>query len=404
MTAREKRTYIFALCIATVLQMGGAAMGSALTELRTAFSQYPALSIQLISTLPSVFVALGNLLAGFLCTKYPKKFLIAFGCLLGVVYSLLGFFFHQQLFLLYVWAAILGIASSLSCTVASILVQEMFDDVERVAVLGKMAFACSIGTMCMTFAGGYLVKAGWYCGYLAYLIALPGCVLALALLPRKTCLVQPKPASGTTGTFSATGLLFPCAVGVLGSFLYSVSMTNTSMFVSENALGSSELAGTTLTLILLIAGIAGLTMAPLTKRIGSHCVTLGFLMMFAGYCIIYHARSYGVFLLGCLIGGGAITTIMPHVQILAAEASGEKNALGISIAKFACNIGTLFSPVLTTIAFRMFAAETVKYRYLLGSCIALLCAVGSFLVLQRRKRRTAENQLNEITSEEGQTL
>ena len=116
MDKKQRRLYTTTIYAVGVLQMGGIGISPVLAELGKAFPQYSTTAIQFTSSIVSLFVVLTNLITGWLCTRFPKKYLTAFGCSLAVLFALLATTFNSSLPQLYLWAAILGVGVSIAST------------------------------------------------------------------------------------------------------------------------------------------------------------------------------------------------------------------------------------------------------------------------------------------------
>ena len=388
MTKKQRIWNIITIYFVAALQMGGAGLSPVLNRMSAAFPQYSTTAIQFVMTVPCITVILTNLVTGWLCERYPKKYIVAAGCALAVAFAVLGCLFNSSLALIYVWAGVLGVATSLSCTVSPAIVNEMFEPEERVAIFGVRACASSIGTMLMTFVGGYLVAVHWRYGFLVYLIMVPGLILALLVHPKNTRLAKAAEAVSHE-PMNRKALIFPCLMGLGVSMFYSVAMVNVSMLVAESGFVAPELAaargGLLSTVFLLTGGAMGLVLDRLSSRIGLHCISLGFGLLAVGYCLIFFSGSYALYVLAGVLCGGAITLVMPHVQILGSDAGGSRQELGLSIAILCANFGTLISPLLTTLSGAVFGTDEVKYRFLLTSILALIVCALAALHIERRK-------------------
>lgn len=395
---KKQRTWnLIAIYFVAALQMGGAGLSPVLAELGGAFPQYSTTAIQLVATIPSIFVALTNLITGWLCRKFPKKYIVAIGCGMAVAFALLGCFFNSSLALIYVWAAILGIGTSLACTVSPAIVNEMFEPEDRIAVFGIRACTTSLATMLMTFVGGYLVAVNWRYGFLVYLIMIPGLILSLVVHPKNTKLAVSEAAKASAAApFNARALVFPCLVGAAFSVLMCTAMVNTSMLVAESGFVSEQLAssrGGLLTAIILGAGgIMGFGVDGINKRIGLQSITLGVILLVAGFLAFFFAKSYVVFIIGGVLCGGA-TLIMPHAQVLASAAGGMKQELGLSVMLVCSNMGTLAAPLLTNLSKWIFRVEDARYRFLLAAMLGVVIAAacGIYVIKMNKNKHEPED-------------
>lgn len=389
MDKKQRRLYTTTIYAVGFLQMGGIGISPVLAELGKAFPQYSTTAIQFTSSIVSLFVVLTNLITGWLCTRFPKKYLAAFGCGLAVLFAMLATTFNSSLPQLYLWAALLGIGTSIASTVSMAIVNEMFEPEECVSVFGVRACFSSVGAMLMTFIGGQLVGINWRYGFLAYLIMLPGLLLSLLWFPKDTKIAKNNASAGTE-PFSVRKLVFPCFVGFFVSMLYSTAMVNVAMLVAESGFVPAEqaaaMAGTLSTVFLAIGGATGLVVDKVAKKIGLHCMTLGFAGLVVGYLGIFFANSYAMLIVASLFCGGAITLVMPHAQVLSSEAGGAKQELGLSIGQIFANSGNIVAPLLTNLSMVIFGTAVVKYRFLTAAGMALVVMVITGVYVQKQKK------------------
>ena len=295
MDKKQRRWNITAIYAVGFLQMGGIGISPVLAELSKAFPQYSTTAIQFVSSIPGIFVVLTNLVTGWLCARFPKKYITAFALLASTLNSSL-----QQI---YLWAALLGIGTSLASTVSLAIVNEMFEPEERVRIFGVRACFSSVGAMLMTFVGGRLVGINWRYGFLAYLIMLPGMLLSLLCFPKNTKLAKSNETAGTE-PFSIKKLVLPCFAGLAVSMLYSTAMVNVAMLVAESGFVAPErsaaMTGTLSTVFLAVGGVMGLAVDKITHKIGLHCMTLGFVGLCIGYVGIFLSGSYTMLVVSAL--------------------------------------------------------------------------------------------------------
>lgn len=390
MDKKQRRACVTTIYMVAFLQMGGIGISPILAELSKAFPQYSTTAIQFVSSIPSIFVVLTNLVTGWLCARFAKKYLTAAGCGLAVLFALLATAFHDSLPQIYLWAALLGVGTSLASTVSLAIVNEMFEPEECVRVYGVRACFASVGGMLMTFLGGQMVGIHWQYGFLVYLIQLPGLLLSLFCLPKNTRLAQSS-QTASTAPFDGKRLLFPCFTGFSVSMLYSGAAVNMAMLIAESGFvppqEAAAAAGTLSTVFLAVGGAAGLAVDRLARRIGLHCMTLGFAALAAGYLGIFLADSYALLVASSLVCGVAITLVMPHSQVLSAQAGGARQELGLSIGQIFANGGTVLAPLLTELSAWVFGTAAVPYRFLTASILALLAMVVTMAGIRTEKKR-----------------
>ena len=387
------------LMCTTSLQMAAIGMSPMLSSMAKAFPEASTQTIQLVMVLPSLLVAIIGFVFAFLSNRVPNNILAGLGGLIGVLMGVGACFFHPSVGMLCFWSAVLGVANGLTANGQTTLVNKLFTKKERPGVLGFQTFATNVFAMVMTFVGGILTDIQWNLGYLVYLVAIPGMIGCFLFLPN---IIKPhertlEPEEGEEnvpadpGPFS-TRLRFRnvlltvlCAASV--NLIWNICTTNMSMFVSEEGLGTATQSGAARTVILLTGAIVGIFFGILYRRFSRRLIAAAFLMMAAGYTVIFFTKAYWVLLLDCVLFGWCISTVMSSLIMRCYETGGKKTALAIAFMMLGANGGTLVSPLMTNVSGALFGTPLVKYRYLLGAILAAVSAIVTAAVLLAERKK-----------------
>ena len=387
---------IIMMCTSS-LTMAGIGMSPMLAGMAKAFPEASDSAIQFVMTVPSILVIVIGFVFALLSSRIPNNILTGCGLLLGVLMGIGACFIHPSIGVLYFWSAVLGVGSGISANGQSALANKLFTEKEKPGVLGLQTFAASIFAMLMTFAGGFLADISWELGYLVYLVAIPGMLGCFLFLPN---IIKPlhheeeaekenAPAEEEAdgGRLRIVQMIPLVLTAFITNISFNVSATNMSMFVEEQKLGTAAQAGTAATVMLLVGGLAGLAFGLLYKRIRSHLVTLGLLLLAVGYTIVFFSNAYWMLILACVVFGGSISFVMSCLTMKCFQIGGKDTALAVAIMLAGAHTGTLIAPVMTNISAAVFGTETVKYRFLLTAVIAGISAViaAVYIILRSRK-------------------
>ena len=384
------------------LTMAGIGMSPMLAGMAKAFPEASDSAIQFVMTMPSIIVIVIGFVFALLSSRIPNNILTAAGLFLGALMGVLASFIHPSVGVLYFWSAVLGTGSGISSNGQSSLANKLFTEKEKPGVLGLQTFAASIFAMIMTFVGGFLSDIRWDLGYLVYLVAIPGMLGCLLFLPN---IIKPlhqegsvpeneteeKPGEGRLRIASVIPLVL---AAFITNISFNVSATNMSMFVEEQKLGTAAQAGTAATVMLLVGGIAGLAFGLLYKKIKSHLVTLGLLLLAAGYLIVFFTKAYWTLILACVVFGGSISFVMSCLTMKCFRIGGRDTALAVAIMLAGAHSGTLLAPVLTGLSSAVFGTDSVRYRFLLTAVIAGISALiaAFFITIKMRKEKSSGDE------------
>ena len=368
-----------AILVMSFVQMGTNGMAPILAQIRTAFPEASDARVQYLMTFPSIFCmffALSTTVTSRLMTKKTQALCgLAIVALTGVLACL----FHRSLTILFFWAALLGVGCGLTAPIAPSLVSELFSGDEQRTLLGWQNSASNIGSMLMTFFGGFLALAGWNYGYLVYLLALPGIVLTLIGLPSGRRKAVRREAAAKPGRFRLV-VWREIVTAIAFLMLYSAIPANLAMLVEERQLGSSALSGTLSTLFLLSGIVSGLLFGRISRRLRRFTLTCGVVLLSLGALLLGLSARVPLLALGCVIAGFSISMVMPACMGAASKLPGYE-AVNTSLILGLAYVGIFIAPLITGVSASVTGSDAVSGRLLVIAAGALLLA-GVTLVLR----------------------
>ena len=105
----NKKMLKIAILVITFAQMATNGLSPALSDIAAAFPDTAISTIQLLMSLPGIFVVVLSFVAAWLTSKISKKVLIGIGSVCICLTGILGTFIYQSLSLLFAWSVIMGI-------------------------------------------------------------------------------------------------------------------------------------------------------------------------------------------------------------------------------------------------------------------------------------------------------
>lgn len=375
---------IAAILTMSAVQMGTNAISPILAQIQRDFSAASPSMVQFLMTFPSLFVVVVSLLSARLAARFPKKYLAALGCALFSLSGVLSWLNHGSLTLLFAFGAIMGIGIGLVVPLAPSLVADFFTGNEQKTVMGWQSGSASVGAMIMTFLGGFLAEIHWSYNYLVYLVAIPGLVLSLVMLPPRAPNQEAgKAATGSVGQLFKGPVVTGCLFAALVTMLFNLLPTNLSMYLNQTGLGTPAQAGLGTSLLLLGGALGGILFGKLAARFQRRVAALGFFMLAAGLLCMILAPNIWMIYLGCLLGGSCISLVMPQLMMEGITAAGSLGGMASALIMSASNLGGFFTPMLTMVAGAVADGEQVLPRWILGIALTGLLGINRWLV--RRK-------------------
>ena len=379
---KSKNLLKIAIITMSLVQMGTNGIAPILSQIAAAFPHASDTTIQFLMTFPSIFCLIFTMASAFLSDRLPKKTLAVSGLTILCLTGILACLFHGSLVILYVWAAFLGIGIGMVAPLAPALINECFTGTEKQTLLGWQNSANNVGSMIMTFAGGFLATLGWNFGYLVYLLGIFGIIFALLGVPGKS-----KTGNVTNGNIqkenpsSVEGrgrfrlvILKEMIITCLFLFIYSAAPANLAMLVTERGLGDSAYAGTISTMFLLGGTITGLLFGLISKVLKRWTALCGALLLTIGAVIIAISQGTAMLVIGCLVAGASISMILPICMGSASRLRGYEtlNSAMILSSSF---VGVFLAPFITNIGALVSGSESTMYRFFTIAGIAVILGV-----------------------------
>lgn len=374
----------------SVVQMGTNAISPILADIASAFPEADTSIIQFLMTFPSLMVLFFSLFSSMISHWISKKLLSATGCILFCLSGILSFVFNDNLYLLFIWAGIMGVGIGLVIPMATSLISDWFDSNEEAQLMGLQSTAANLGAMLMTFFGGLLASIHWSYNYLVYLIAIPGIFLTLVYLPAHTPKVDDTSHSNATkitifSLIKNKTILISCILAFIVTMLFNTIPTNLSMLLSEKQIGTSSTSGTGTTLLLLSGAIGGLCFGKLSKLLGKYITVFGFSMLAIGQLLCATSSEISFIFIGCLIAGCSISTVMPQATISATSHAQENTATASALVMGSSNLGGFCAPLLTLFSHFVSASDSVAPRFVLSISFACIVIIVILFCLSKKR-------------------
>lgn len=448
----NKKMLKITILVVTFMQMATNGLSPAMSEIAAAFPEASASTVQMLMSLPGIFVVVLSFVSAELTARFSKKFLIGGGLVCLILVGVCGTLFHGSLQILFIWSVLMGLGMGLVIALTASLIADYFDGKEKEDLMGLQTSAGNVGGMIMTAVGGLLTSVAWNLDYCVYFLAVPGLILLLLFVPDgdegKTAAsaegtgtakaeetvtdesgavktedagsrasetrtvetvdgrIQDKTegkessAAGQSEKDSSRGFLvrkkkvwmyFVFSAVVL--FLFNAGPTNLSMYVSEFEIGGSVISGWAATVFLLGGTLMGIAFGAISRRIGVCTIPLGFLLVAVGFGVMIFRQNLVCLFAGSLIAGMCISLVSAQglLQVSALAENPKESALASALIFAGANVGTFLTPQITNLAQAITGSESTYYRFMLAIVLALVMAVITlFITLHERKVLKAE--------------
>ena len=390
MNTQKKNLLKIAIITMSFVQMGTNGIAPILAQIAAAFPDASATRVQFLMTFPSIFCLIFTMITAFLSDVLPKKTLALAGLSIVGAGGVLACFFHGSLNILFLWAAVLGIGIGMVAPIAPALINEKFIQQEKQTMLGLQNAANTLGSMLMTFIGGFLALMGWQFGYLVYLLGVPGIIFTIIGLPRDKKRSAVKADAPKRGPFRLViwREMILTLVLLMG---FSAVPANLAMLVAERGLGDTSLSGMMST-VFLFGGMAfGILFGKISSILKNRTALTGAVFLAAGALIIAGSSFVPLLFIGCFLAGSSISLIMPTCMGSASRLKGYET-LNSSLLLSASFVGVFITPLLTGLTAKITGSGSVTYRFVMVAIVAIILAVLTVVLKRSTKDSAAEQQ------------
>ena len=363
------------LSISLLTVMAGAAMAPALGAVKDHFHECSAMTIQLIVSLPALFIIMTTFAFRQLCRWMKTRTLALAGLALYVVAGA-GAYLVDNIALLLVLRALLGISVGMVMPLSTGLLNYYFPPEKQSRLMGLSAAMNQLGGVVATMLAGVLASVQWNYAFLVYLAGLLAMVLVAVWLPNERLMAEGcRVKASTLVRFhpSVTAMFFI----MLLFFVYP-----TNFALTAQAQGVSPLA-TTLIMVLLdvVAFVVGLYFARLMKRFRRQMKYAAPLFFLAGFAVLSWGVGAPAMIVGSVLIGVANGAGVPYVNTIASIKSGrEASTTVMPLISAALYLGQFVSPLVVRPLAD--ALGTVNAPYVVAMGIGVLFLVQ--VVLTRR--------------------
>lgn len=305
------------MCLALTDSGGGATM-AALQSIAMAFPDVPMTTIQLISTVPQLLLALIPLLyAKLLDYGVKKRTLIYIGSLCFVIGGILPTFMHGSVSTILIARAIFGIGNGFLMPMSVDLVLDFFEGEKRHKMQGYVQFFIGLSGMLFQILGGFLCGINWTYTFLSYGVAAVFLIVAVILIPepdRQAKISAQEGLSDVKSRAKITGGVY--AITILFGFYFMfwmVMATNSAIVVIGEGIAAPALFGVLTCAMPLCNALLGFSFGFIFKKIKYATIPIACLLCALGLYVGYTLNSVGMAVLAFALMGASAGLMMPSI-------------------------------------------------------------------------------------------
>lgn len=373
---------VMALLSLPLVSMGFSVVTPAMATLAEHFAGK---DVSWISTLPTLFVVIGTMLAGSIMGKKVKyRTLAIVGSLLYFIGGCAPATFDNY-WLTLVCRGVLGFGLGLMSPLGNALIIGLYKGQKQAAMLGYGTLCMNAGGIFLQMLGGALAGISWQITFWGHAFSLIALVLAFFLPepnvqePVKEAGTEKKEKMGTVvWVISAMLLLF-------NIINYPIMMNVSVLFVMRDA-GGPAAAATALSLYTVAGCVAGLVFGKIFQYAKRWCFAIGFALCTCGVALVYFMNNGILMTIGLMLVGFGFSIVMPTAMTwLGMGTPPSTVAMGTSIVMALMNLGAFASSIWLKILNAIFK-ETI-FSAILAAIVVFTALTVVFIVYNPFKEK-----------------
>jgi MFS family permease len=344
----------------------------------------------MITTLPSLAFIPANLLFGKLSMTVNKKTLWLIGTILWIVGGGLTPLFHSIVPIL-VCRALLGVGTGFCIPLVTAIVPDYYEGAKAGAMIGVNTGVAGLWGFLLANASGMLAGYGWRASFMLHFVAFAVLAVGMACVPKKPLVSGPPQDGNAPKEKQRLGMTVYVNAVLIGVLMLPILAfwAFSSVYISEEGLGTTAQAGLAISLLTLFSSVAALLTGKIMSITKRFTLFAGCLMLALGFISLVYAQNYAMVIIGVALIGGCQGLLVPYMLIVAAMSSGlEMQALAQSVILIGVFLGQfLASPWFAAIN-AVFHATGVRdvLAVNLWFCVIIAIVVLAAALVGKKKR------------------
>ncbi len=318
----RRRNLTFAILSLSLLTvMAGAAVAPALDVIQSYFHDVDQTLIQMIISIPSLFIALTNFIFPKLCKIFKARTLVlaglffytAGGCAAGL---------FSNIYVVLIFRAVVGVGAGIIMPMSTGLLSFYYTRDKQDRLMGYSSAMNQMGGVIATLVSGILASFSWRASFLVYLMGLLSVVLCLMFLPNEKIVGDEKKKE--TGVFAKNYMFF--AAIFLSMFTFFVYPSVFAIQTAKEGIIPQQYIAIIMAFMDMVAFFGGLSFVYLKKAMGMTVKFAAPICFFIGYILLFAFGGWGGAVIGSAFIGFANGVEIPFIISTASQRAGRSAA------------------------------------------------------------------------------
>lgn len=379
----EKKLKVTNKLAATVLSlslltvMAGAAVAPALGVIEQYFAGESKLLVQMIISIPAVFIVITNLIFPGLCKHLKSKTLVMAGLILYTAGGCSAGLFNSIQAVLAA-RALVGIGVGIVMPLSTGLIAYYFPKEKQEKMMGLSSAMNQMGGVIATLLAGLLASVNWRASFLVYLMGLISIVLCAAFLPNHSMNISEPHMEKTAGNSGKTGSIKEFAPYIAAMFFLMMTFfiypANFAIETTAAGIIPQKFISVIMASMDLVAFFGGLAFYSIKKSMGHSTRLFAPVLFLAGYILLMIPGGWAGTLAGSFLIGFANGLGIPFIISSASQKAGKAAATTVlPLISAALYLAQFLTPaILSGITAVLGPVGVAHIPYLMASATAVI--------------------------------
>lgn len=360
------------LCVA-MQDCGVGATTPAIGSIAAAFPTVAPGLIQMIATIPALFLALTPPVYAKCLEFMKKKTLLYIAAILFLIGGAAPGFVHPNIWVILFFRALIGIATGICIPMSTDLVVDFFEGGEQHSMMGYVSATVGISGIMFQLLGGYLAGIRWNYAFYAYFVSIIFFVFAFAFLPepdRQAKIAAQEGAGNETVKVPGSVYLITLLFGIFFLLWYALLANGAIVLLGEKMATPAQI-GLAFALVTVGSFLTSVLFKWLFKAFEYLLLPLAFVVSAAGFYTCFISQTFLMFTIGATLLGFGLGIVVPATMTkLSGLVPYSAAAKAIAIGYFGMGVGGFIQPLV----FNLFS-EPGRTPFLIGAVGMLVFTV-----------------------------
>ena len=384
----KKRLKVSILSLSLLTVMAGAAMAPALGVISEYFSDEKTLFVQMIISMPAVFIFLTSFVFPKLAAKFRARTLLMIGLAFYTIGGCVAGVFNS-IWIVLLMRALVGVGVGIIMPLSTGLLAFYFSPQEQEGLMGWSSAMNNMGGVIATLISGALATLSWRISFLVYLMGLISIVLCAAFMPNDK--IQSDEADERRGSaepehvIPSTGQVFRSNyVYIIAMFLemstFFIYPANFAMVTVRAGVIPENLTAIIMAIMDLVAFFGGMLFVKVKAAAGGSTKFVAPILFVVGYTLLGVIGGWFGVLAGSVCVGFANGEGIPLIISEASKKMGRLAATTVMpLISAALYIAQFASPFIMS-GVTAIAGDAVNLPYYWGTALAVVFLLWSVLI------------------------